>query len=116
MGFGEWIKLADGTFIEAGSTIKDTPAGLPNIKGVLNGLAFDAEPGKGSSVDGAFERKDFNYFTKNCSGDQFLKTYNTTFDATKGEIHNDRYSNIIYGKSDTVQPKSRTAYIYYRKN
>ena len=26
------------------------------------------------------------------------------FDAAKGEVHNGSYSNLIYGKSDTVQP------------
>ena len=34
------------------------------------------------------------------------------FDASKGEVHNGSYSNLVYGKSDTVQPQAIKQYVY----
>ena len=43
-------------------------------------------------------------------------TVNLYFSAAKGEVHNGAYSNIVYGKSDTVQPPAIPIYAWRRKS
>lgn len=108
MGFGEWIKLADGTFIEAGSTTKDTPAGLPNIRGAVQPVIV-CKDNFGASGALASTHQVQTYWDSN-KGDSYQgKQYYLDFNA------ND-YSKVYKDDCTTVQPKSRTAYIYYRKN
>lgn len=96
---GTWVKLGDGYFVEAGSSITTHSAGLPNITGWVNNAMSDqsrqAYGGAFSVWEGAKGHPGGNYT---------WSSFN--FDASR--------SSSIYGKSSTVQPKSRTAYIYYR--
>lgn len=98
-GFGEWVKVEEGRFIEAGSNITTHEAGLPNITGSMWQRA-----GANSSDVGAIKYTCTAKVSETSGsgvGDGYMY-----LDASK--------SNSIYGNSDTVQPKSRTAYIYYR--
>ena len=90
-------KLTDNRFIE-GSTIAGTKkdAGLPNIKGNFNAdLLGDGQ----WNTDGAFATgTPWTYLTPNVGGDSAQTGFN--FDASR--------CSDIYGKSNTVQPKSIT--------
>ena len=98
---GTWEQLDDGRFLEAvtGGAGSDKPAGLPNITGTFCGGdtdiksgAFTSSVGNGSKVG---------------SGSAQFRTF--TFNANSGAS-----VKGIYGNSNTVQPKSRTVYIYRR--
>lgn len=100
---GTWTKLGDGFFIEAGSTITTRAPGLPNITGQIGNALSDQAIGRAS---GAFTT------WASAAGFQGSDKYKWTsfdFDANRGAS-----VQGIYGNSSTVQPKSRTAYIYYR--
>ena len=43
-----------------------------------------------------------------------IKKYQINFSASSGENYQGNYANNVFGKSSTVQPKSRTVYIYRR--
>lgn len=107
---GTWERLEDGRFLEAGSSISNKDAGLPNItgsfeiKGAASGMSnLDATSNSSGSFIKMGEVYHYPFTGTN-------KTYSGfdgyTFDASK--------SSDIYGKSTTVQPKSRVVYIYKR--
>lgn len=98
---GTWVKLGDGYFVEAGSSITTHDAGLPNITGEFDCFS---ENNSGTFGNGAFYLGDYNHYGSQTTGDN--DNPSVKFDASR--------CSSIYGKSTTVQPKSRTAYIYYR--
>lgn len=100
---GTWVQLDAGRFLEsvtsgAGS---NKNAGLPNITGGVEVRI----PWTGANENGALKLTSFNTNFVDGRSNQGVgdRIY---FDASK--------SNPIYGKSTTVQPKSRTVYIYRR--
>ena len=115
MGFGTWVKLEDGRFIESGSAVENKSAGLPNIYGYV---------GEGSSElfvsnDGAPVGRGCFYLENeatwryiNSTNSSYARNHKLHFDASRQADGNNPYG--IYGGSTTVQPKSRTAFIYYR--
>lgn len=106
---GHWKQVADGTFIEAGSTPGTHEPGLPNIGG--NSMA-NARDGQGSA-GGAFLVTDSGSAQlSNATNIKGKVTF--SFNAASGENYNGVYHNNVYGKSDTVQPKSKVVYIYHR--
>lgn len=110
---GEWIALDAGRFLEAGDTVEDKDAGLPNITGSVNnafGLVERVSPSNSGATKWRYASNTLRY------QGSYKSNANTgfTFDASKGEVHDGKYNNLIYGKSDTVQPKSRVVYIYRR--
>lgn len=98
---GTWVKLGDGYFVEAGSSITTHSAGLPNITGSFQN---SGHMNNGHYTSGAFSVGVQNGWSSNNGAANDGGRYD--FSASK--------SNSIYGNSSTVQPKSRTAYIYYR--
>lgn len=101
---GTWVKLDDGYFVEAGSSITTHSAGLPNITGSAKEMLFRKD---GVSTSGALSvSENYEYWDSNIGGSYQGRRVKVSFNANK--------SNSIYGNSDTVQPKSRTAYVYYR--
>lgn len=113
---GTWTKLGDGYFVEAGSSITTHSAGLPNIGGDFTcnrlGINEDGYPLTAGAFGGTFKNIAEGQYGSQMDPGRHPMGF--TFSAASGEIHNGGYSNLIYGKSDTVQPKSRTAYVYYR--
>ena len=112
MGFGTWIKVPDGTFLEAGSTITNHEAGLPNIKGQVRVANTTANAGLGTqaSASGAM--------TLSPATSSKYKTFadsSGNYNVHHYILFNANSSNSIYGNSSTVQPKSQTAYCYYRE-
>ena len=95
---GTWAQLDDGRFLEAvtGGAGSDKSAGLPNITGTFAG-------GDLPTATGAFTDLGQNGSKVGAGSAQFR---NKSFDASR--------SSSIYGNSTTVQPKSRTVYIYRR--
>lgn len=90
----------DGRFLEGAVTprnLKD--AGLPNIKGYLSraGLSYSE-----TQESGALKLTNVNkeHRVVASATDALFLNNNINFDASK--------SNVIYGKSNTVQPKSYT--------
>lgn len=103
---GTWTKLGDGYFVEAGSSITTHSAGLPNITGsVFNswGLVQTRDNSNSGALSWGVSPRTSRYDGNYYSGDAITSI---NFNANS--------SNSIYGNSSTVQPKSRTAYIYYR--
>ena len=118
---GEWCALAGNQTLWATAwdtsttkelTTSDTKsAGLPDIKGKYT----DRPLNRGSSEwEGAIYRSD-------ASGTYYIgwEAYDNeraylNFLASKGELHNGSYSNIVYGKSDTVQPPAQCVYMWRR--
>ena len=96
---GTWERLEDGRFLEAGSSISNKDAGLPNITGLYSRVISTWE-----SPTGAFYSTEYSGQLGE-SGSQYYAA-RIGFDASK--------SSDIYGKSSTVQPKSRVVYIYRR--
>lgn len=106
MGFGEWEKIPDGTFIEASSVITKHDPGLPNITGSVSfskGMTWQ----DGHSENLALYSYEAGGYQGN-SASRIGTSAGIGFDA--------RRCNNIYGNSTTVQPKSQTAYIYRRTN
>lgn len=116
MGFGEWEEVPEGTFIEATrlsslttSNNKHNP-GIPNVTGKGNTYQFN-------DVDINTGCLSYKNEGSDGWGSGVGKTWSKiTIDASKGEVHNGVYRNDVYGKSDTVQPKSQLYYIYHRKS
>lgn len=96
---GTWTKLGDGYFVEAGSSITTHSAGLPNITGWSNNAMSDQSR---NAYGGAFSV--WQGARGHPGGNYYWSSFN--FDASR--------CSSIYGNSSTVQPKSRTAYVYYR--
>lgn len=104
---GTWEKLEDGTFLEAGSTIENKEAGLPNITGQTEKVSYQPTLNQNSATGALSLSSSLDYITRVGSGDSISYVmYRLFFNASN--------SNNIYGKSNTVQPKSRTIYIYKR--
>ena len=76
-------------------------AGLPNITGTANNTA---SKGEFNTFSGAFKANGAG--KPNRSGDSPAGYYGLSFDASA--------SNDIYGKSETVQPKSSNKLLYYK--
>ena len=47
-------------------------------------------------------------------GEEGIDSRYFTFNAASGEVHNGSYSNLVYGKSDTVQPPAYRVYAWRR--
>ena len=119
---GEWEAIEEGRFIEAVTTPgkggAHYEAGLPNIAGKFNAASYDDV-----TNDGAFQlRRNANNVRLGTSGDSRIKE--VYFSAALGECGTQKpdstfstmsYANNVYGKSTTVQPKAKAAYIYRRK-
>ena len=107
MGFGTWEAIEEGRFLEATrSTPTTRSAGLPNITGWLQAVILAKDNfGAGGALANTNLRLD--YWDSNTGKDYQGKQYFIDFDASN--------SNSIYGSSSTVQPKSKTTYIYRRK-
>lgn len=103
---GTWERLEDGRFLEAGSNISDKEAGLPNITGYLQGFSGQVRIGADVPTNGAYYLSDFSKM-------KVPGTSSNSYDAGSFYFSAAR-SNSIYGKSTTVQPKSRVVYIYRR--
>lgn len=101
---GTWERLEDGRFLEAGSSIGNKDAGLPNIKGEFTAYQF-GQWGTDLLKSGAFNSsKQSSYMGV---GKQLAKAVHLIFNANN--------SNSIYKDNvTTVQPKSRVVYIYRR--
>ena len=83
---------------------------MPNIKGELY-IGKAGNWSNGSSARGAFS------VYKDGQGNNAINNSNGTkasFDGASGEIHSGSYSNLIYGKSDTVQPPAYKVYAWKR--
>lgn len=111
---GEWIALDAGRFLEAGTSVVNKEAGLPNITGSVNNAGFGLVERVSPSNSGATKWKSASNVSRYQGSYKSNVNTGFTFDASKGEVHNGKYNNLIYGKSDTVQPKSRVVYIYRR--
>lgn len=115
---GTWTKIEEGKALwtstsTAGNTIS---AGLPNVTGSFE--VFDDNddiPMRIVNPMGAF--------TGSAVNRAFLSGYGTTtrteiqtaqLDLSLGEVHNGNYSNLVYGKSDTVQPPAYTVFAWRR--
>lgn len=112
---GTWTQLDAGRFLEAvtSGAGSNKAAGLPNITGAVDGnnwglAQVDTWAGTGALWQLSKGTQDAST-TKSGS-----KCWKVNFDASKGEVHSGTYRNDVYGKSDTVQPKSRTVYMYRR--
>ena len=118
-GIGEWEQLPEGTFVEAtAGSPTNHDAGLPNITGKIsnkpasngdNFLSDNAVANMGIEPNSALfvsETQSTKYMDN--GGGSANSPQSIDFDAHR--------CNAIYGSSTTVQPKSRTAYIYRRKS
>ena len=103
---GEWQKLT-GRYVlqcsddshKAGTTVE---AGLPNIEGAVGGVFTWGDSGAGAFSDNVKEGPaDFTVY--NPMSHQWRTLY---FKASN--------SNVIYGKSDTVQPPARIVNVWKR--
>lgn len=118
---GTWVKVADGYFIESGSSITTHSAGIPNIAGSflirygtdnIGTVALSRTPGPFTYQEHYPDQAAWGNTLQRSTDDAIPSEIG--FNAAAGEIHGNTWRNDVYGKSDTVQPKSRTAYIYYR--
>ena len=100
---GHWERVADGTFIEAGSTPGTHEPGLPNITGRFECNARDG----GINQTGVF-------FNMNTGSAQLSNATNIKGKVTVELDASRRGEDPIYGRSTTVQPKSQVVYIYHR--
>lgn len=106
---GTWERLEDGRFLEAGSSISNKDAGLPNIIGSITRKRGDLGESSSESFGSGALSPVFNptsYGLQNLSWGGTSRSSRIDFNASN--------SNAIYGKSTTVQPKSRVVYIYRR--
>lgn len=103
---GGWEKLT-GRYVlqcsddshKAGTTVE---AGLPDIEGAVGGVFVWGDGGTGAFLDSAKESSaDFTVYDPMSHQWRSLK-----FKASK--------SNVIYGKSDTVQPPARIVNVWKR--
>ena len=125
MGFGTWVKLEDGRFIESGSIIEEKKAGIPNIMGRFSAKTYkDAQDSNGAmnvmwydtNVTPSGTNKDKNIWHRFNAAEGECGTF-TDVNQITPETFNVPITpedQKVYGRSATVQPKSRTAYIYYR--
>lgn len=110
---GSWAKVSSGKVLQ-GSTAQypagsEIQAGLPNIKGM-----FHAQQSLSSTYhEGAFDQYGGEYVDSGTSSHAEWKNV-YTFNAADGEVHNDEYENLVYGKSDTVQPPAYSVNIFQR--
>lgn len=125
---GTWVRIEDGRFLEACSSSPgtDKSAGLPNIKGMLyNARGFMGEKASETSTNGALSKQWIGSGSlNNLSWAGSNRQSYLYFNASEGDCGTDTSSqttptytskeNSVYGKSTTVQPKSRTVYIYRR--
>ena len=108
---GTWVQLDAGRFLEAvtSGAGSNKDAGLPNITGTFTARGNDYNA-QSSSPDlkptGVFSRKRLVAYNSG-SGKENNIGQQITFDASLPQ-------NSLYGKSTTVQPKSRTVYMYRR--
>ena len=102
---GEWVSLDAGRFLEAGTSISNKEAGLPNITGVTTDNFHYGGDTHGEN-SGCFKIDDSLPRAMKLGSGTGVGLYHTRFNAN--------LSNSIYGKSNTVQPKSRVVYIYRR--
>ena len=107
---GTWTKLDTGRFLES-TTIAagaNKTAGLPNIKGAFYdnfvGQNYYNTPDGGAFTIQSKPTLNFKATWVSSGGEATFQ--NMVFDASS--------SNSIYGSSTTVQPKSRTVYMYRR--
>ena len=125
---GTWSQIEDGRFLEACSSSAgtDKSPGIPNIKGMLyNARGFLGEKESETSTNGAISRTFVGSGSLNnlSWGGSNRQSY-IYLNASEGDCGTDTDSkttptytskaNSVYGKSTTVQPKSRTVYIYRR--
>lgn len=113
---GTWAQLDAGRFLEAvtSGAGSNKNAGLPNITGRLTR--------NGSSGDyGMLWREQNNYQIKSSGGIVATRIYGGTINGGAAAVGGYELSldaskggSTLYGASDTVQPKSRTVYIYRR--
>lgn len=118
---GTWEQISAGYALwtassGAGETIS---AGLPNITGgndssaVTEAIAIwtGAYGGKGA-LTAHTDNRLVNMTNQSSATWGWLSPL--TFDASAGEVHNGEYSNLVYGKSDTVQPPAVKIYLWKR--
>lgn len=99
-------------------------AGLPNIKGqdgmgwsqqylgIVNNGNFRYGALTGTQVSSTASGPN-SYVSNTASGISVPNVpLGVSFDASKGEVHNNVFKNIVYGKSDTVQPQT-VQVLYY---
>ena len=108
---GTWAQLDAGRFLEAvtSGAGSNKNAGLPNIKGTFYAArSFMGETASETSASGAFSKEFINSGSKN----------NLSWGGSNRQCYlyfNAHSSNSIYSDDvTTVQPKSRTVYIYRR--
>ena len=102
---GTWERLEAGRFLEAGTSVSNKEAGLPNITGVTTDNFHYAGVARGEN-SGCFQIDDSLPRAMAIGSGSGGGVYHTRFNAS--------LSNSIYGNSGTVQPKSRVVYIYKR--
>lgn len=102
---GTWERLETGRFLEAGTSVSNKEAGLPNITGVTTDNFHYAGVARGEN-SGCFQIDDSLPRAMAIGSGSGVGVYHTRFNAS--------LSNSIYGNSGTVQPKSRVVYIYKR--
>lgn len=111
------------TFVEsthdANELGKYKQAGVPDIQGktsapVGNSGALPLVTGGSQSASGAFatRKKNDTMLVGSTSYSSSLYFDGDDFNASTGEVHNGSYSNLVYGKSDTVQPQAVKYYVY----
>lgn len=108
---GTWEQLEAGRFLEACSSGAGTnkAPGIPDIRGSHRTGFYPKDVG-GSNCFKTSSTND-NGWTGSTSQSGIGWA---NFVAANGEYYNGTYANNVYGKSNTVQPKSRTVYIYKR--
>lgn len=109
---GEWIQLDEGRFLEAATSGagENKAPGLPNIKGTHRTGFYPKNVGGSGAFDSATTNDNGWTGATNQSGIGWAN-----FLASDGELKRDgTYRNDVYGNSDTVQPMSRTVYVYRR--
>lgn len=97
MNYGTWKKVAEDRVLQ-GASDSHAPgtkleAGLPNITGKINGLAYNTHLVSSQKGSGAFRSESEGTGSNTLDGQN---TQKVMFDAS--------LSNDIYGKSTTVQP------------
>lgn len=112
---GTWTQLDAGRFLEAvtSGAGSNKAAGLPNITGTVDGNNWGLyNAGQFTGTGALWQLSQGSYDGSRTQSD--ARCMKVHFDASKGEVHSGTYRNDVYGKSDTVQPKSRTVYMYRR--
>ena len=97
-------------------TTSDTKsAGLPDIQGYVNIGSKKTDIGTGTEEAGALSIASTGATSHAYSGG--INTYEyirLKVKASNGELHSGSYSNLVYGKSDTVQPPAQCVYMWRR--